>query len=182
MSSKYRLSLSISVLLTLCMALCATSFALGYTFLRTDDSFFRTGTVEIALQEGNFLIQGSSTGDFLFEPGMRVCKTFSIENKSTDPAGVWYQLYFDQVDGSLADIIEVTVSYGSQVVLSGKLSAMTRENTSAPEKLSLQESREFTVEFHYPEHTFNDGQGGTAVFVLCAEAVQGKNNPLGRFH
>ena len=182
MNRKHRLSLSISVLLTLCITLCVTSFALGYTFLRTEAGYFRTGTVDIELQEGSFFIQGSSTGDFLFEPGMRVSKTFSIESKSTDPDGVWYQLYFDQVDGSLADLIEVTVSHDGKTVLSGKLSAMTRENTSAPEKLSLQETRQFTVGLHYPEHASNDGQGGTAVFVLCAEAVQGKNNPTGRFH
>lgn len=181
MNSKKRLSISVGVLLTLCIALCVTSFALGYTFLRAEDGYFRAGTVDIALQESSFLIQGSSTGDFLFEPGMRVYKTFSLENKSTDPDGVWYHLYFDQVDGTLADRLDVTVYDSNKVILSGKLSAMTQENISATEKLARRETREFTVEFYYPEAESNDGQGGTASFIICAKAVQGKNNPNGLF-
>ena len=80
MNSKKRLSISLTALIALCLGLCVTSFALGYTFLRVEDNFFHTGTVDIELQESNFVIQGSSTGVFLFEPGMRVYKTFTIEN------------------------------------------------------------------------------------------------------
>lgn len=180
MNSKKRLSISLTALIALCLGLCVTSFALGYTFLRVEDNFFHTGTVDIELQESNFVIQGSSTGDFLFEPGMRVYKTFTLENKSTDPDGVWYKLYFKDISGNLADIIDVTVYDGATEVLSGKLSALTRANTL--DQLALNESRTFKVEFHYPEKEGNAGQGGTAEFTICAEAVQRKNNPTGLFN
>lgn len=182
MNSKKRLSISLTALIALCLGLCVTSFALGYTFLRVEDNFFHTGTVDIELQESNFVIQGSSTGDFLFEPGMRVYKTFTIENKSTDPNGVWYKLYFDNIRGNLADIIDVTVYDGNAEVLSGKLSALTRANTNALDQLAFGQSRTFKVEFHYPESEGNAGQGGTAEFTICAEAVQRKNNPTGLFN
>lgn len=182
MNSKKRLSISLTALIVLCLCLCVTSFALGYTFLRVEDNFFHTGTVDIELQESNFVIQGSSTGDFLFEPGMRVYKTFTIENKSTDPNGVWYKIYFDDIRGNLADIIDVTIYDGNTEVLSGKLSTLTRANTNALDQLEPGKTREFKVEFHYPENEGNAGQGGTAEFVICAEAVQSKNNPNGLFN
>lgn len=59
---------------------------------------------------------------------------------------------------------------------------MTRTYTSAPDKLARKETREFKVEFYYPENEGNAGQDSTAVFVICAEAVQGRNNPTGRFN
>lgn len=182
MNSKKRLSISLTALIALCLGLCVTSFALGYTFLRVEDNFFHTGTVDIELQESNFVIQGSSTGDFLFEPGMRVYKTFTLENKSTDPNGVWYKLYFKDISGSLAHIIDVTIYDGATEVLSGKLSTLTRANATALDQLALNESRTFKVEFHYPESEGNAGQGGTAEFTICAEAVQSKNNPNGLFN
>lgn len=181
MNSKKRLSISVTALIILCISLCVTSFALAYTFIRVEDNLFATGIVDIELQESDFVIQGSSTGDFLFEPGMRVYKTFSIENKSTDPNGVWYKLYFKNISGELADIIDVTFYDGNNEVLSGKLSEMTRTNTNTVDKLALNETRNFKVEFHYPETGGNEGQGGTAEFVICAEAVQSKNNPTGIF-
>ena len=43
MNSKKRLSISLTALIALCLGLCVTSFALGYTFLRVEDNFFHTG-------------------------------------------------------------------------------------------------------------------------------------------
>ena len=181
MNSKKRLSISVTALIVLCLCLCVTSFALGYTFLRVEDNFFHTGTVDIELNEGGFVLADGKS-EFLFEPGMRVYKTFTIENKSTDPNGVWYKLYFDNISGNLADIIDVTIYDGATEVLSGKLSALTRANTNALDQLAFGESRTFKVEFHYPEEEGNAGQGGTAEFTICAEAVQRKNNPTGLFN
>lgn len=182
MNTKKRLSIRTLLVVILCLALCVSAFALGYTFLRVEGNVFGSGNVDIALTESDFVIDGNSTDTFLFEPGMRAHKIVSIENKSSDPDGVWYKLYFDNIDGDLSDVIQVTVYDGSTEVLSGKLAALGRANIDPMGKLALNEMREFTVEFYYPDDLGNAGAGSSVTFVIRAEAVQVRNNPTGLFN
>lgn len=67
---------------------------------------------------------------------------------------MYYKLYFRDVSGELADMLEVTLTDGSNVLYTGTLSGLTRSTAAQQTCMS---------------------------FVLCADAVQTKNNPTGLF-
>lgn len=182
MSSKKRLSISVAALVTLCLSLCICSFAIGYTFMTVENNMFNTGVIDIELSDSDFILADGSS-EFLFEPGMTVVKTFSIENRSADPDGIYYKLYFKDITGMLAETIDVTIldSTGA-TVLSGKLANLTRDKVTMSGSMGMGQTMNFTAEFHYPTSSGNEGQGTETTFVLCAEAVQAKNNPSKQFN
>lgn len=182
MSSKKRLSISVAALVTLCLSLCICSFALGYTFMMVENNMFNTGVIDIELHDNEFIL-ADGRSEFLFEPGMTVFKTFSIENRSADPDGIYYKMYFKDITGLLADVIDVTIlDSAGNTVLSGKLADLTREKVTMTGSMSMGQNMNFTAQFHYPEASGNEGQGTETTFILCAEAVQAKNNPSKSFN
>ena len=54
---------------------------------------------------------------------MTVNKDFTLSNTGT--ADVYYKLYFRDVSGELADVLEVTLTDGSDVLYTGTLSGLT---------------------------------------------------------
>lgn len=159
------------VLLSIC--LCVTSFALVYSTVTVDNNLFRTGAVKINLNDGKPVIEEY---EFLFEPGMTVEKEFFIENQST--WDVYYKLYFKDIEGGLADVLDVSVRYGDRILFSGKAADLTREKVGAADDiLKLNERRNLTVSFHFPEEAGNATQGLSLAFTMGADAVQTKNNP-----
>lgn len=110
-----------------------------------ENNLFHTGIVKINLNDGKPVIEEH---EFLFEPGMTVEKEFFIENQST--WDVYYKLYFEDIEGGLADVLEVSVRDGDKVLLSGKMSDMTKDNVGAADDiLKLNERRILTVTFHF---------------------------------
>ena len=99
-----KLTGSIIAVVVLALCLCVTTFALVWATISVDNNLFHTGPVEIILNDGKPVIEEH---EFLFEPGMMVKKDFFIENKST--RDVYYKLYFDNVGGGLADVLQITV-------------------------------------------------------------------------
>ncbi len=174
MKQMKRLSFSIATLISLCICLCITSFALGYATYEVRENRFQTGGIEIDLNGGKPII---TEDEFLFEPGMTVEKPFYIRNKGT--WAVYYKLYFEQVSGRLGDVLDVTIlDREGNVLLSGKLSSLTKKNVPALEdELAVEEKQELAVRFHFPEGAGNDMQGESLSFGLSAVAVQTKNNP-----
>ena len=173
-----KITAGIIAVIILCFCLCVTSFALVYEILEVRDNYFHTGNVEINLNNGEPVIQEH---EFIFEPGMTVFKDFFIENMSSWE--VYYRLFFDNVDGALADVLEIRIQDGEKLLFSGKASEFTRENTpAADDTLAMGERRNLTIYFHYPEEAGNDTQGCALSFVLCAEATQTKNNPDKNFN
>lgn len=163
------------IVLTLC--LCLTTFALLWATVSVDNNLFHTGTVKINLNDGKPVIEEQ---EFLFEPGMTVKKDFFIENEST--SDVYYKLYLDNVGGGLADVLEITVMDGEKTLYSGTASQLSRADVGAADDiLLLNERRELTVYFHFPEAAGNSAQDLTLTFDLCAEAVQTRNNPDKQF-
>lgn len=164
-------SIAAVVVLSLCLAI--TTFALVYATVTVENNLFHTGKVSINLNDGKPVIEEH---EFLFEPGMTVVKEFFIENNST--WDVYYKLYFDHVEGSLADVLEVSIMDGDKTLFSGKMNELTRTNVSAADDaLKLQERRVLNIVFHFPEETGNEAQGTYLTFDLKADAVQTKNNP-----
>ena len=107
---------------------------------------------------------------------MTVKKDFFIENQST--WDVYYKLYFDNVAGGLADVLQITVKDGEKTLYKGTAAELNREVVGAAEDiLRLDERRELTVYFYFPEEAGNSAQNLTLTFDMCADAVQAKNNP-----
>lgn len=168
-----KLTGSIVTVIVLAICLCITTFALIWATVSVDNNLFHTGTVKINLNDGKPVIEEH---EFLFEPGMTVKKGFFIENQST--WDVYYKLYFTDMDGGLADVLEITVKDGERILYQGKASDLTKENVGAAnDVLKLNERRNLTVYFHFPEEAGNSTQNLVLTFSMSADAVQTKNNP-----
>ncbi len=168
-----KLTGSVITIILLAVCLCITTFALVYSTVAVDNNLFQTGTIEIDLNGGKPVITG---GEYLFEPGVTVEKPFYIENQGT--WDVYYKLYFDNIEGGLADVLEVEIRDGATVLFDGKIAGLTKEQVGAADDiLKLNERRELTISFHYPEEAGNGGQALYLSFDLKADAVQAKNNP-----
>ena len=71
---------------------------------------------------------------------------------------------------------------GEKVVYSGLASGFTKENVNAAsEILRMDERCDLTMILHFPESAGNETQNLTLSFVICADAVQTKNNPEREF-
>lgn len=174
-----RLASSIVTVIVLSLCLCVTSMALLYVTVSVDDNRFHTGSVEINLNDNKAIIEAD---EFMFEPGMTVEKSFFIENLSTDPRGIYYKLFFDNVDGGLDTMLDITIKDGEKVLYNGTAAQLQRNNVAAADDLlHLGEKRELTILFHLPEEAGNSAEDQYLSFDFCAQAVQSKNNPLGLF-
>lgn len=171
--TKKKLNAGIISIVLLSVALCLVTFALGYQTVAVEGNRFQMGSIKINLNDGKSII---NEHEYLFEPGMTVEKEFFIENKST--WDVYYKLYFKNVEGGLADVLNVDILYGDKRLFSGTMRNLTRENVGAADDiLKLNERRTLKVRFHYPESAGNDTKNQLLSFDLCADAVQTKNNP-----
>ena len=172
-NSSKKLVSSIVAIIALPLCLCITTFALVYSIVSVDNNLFQNGTVKINLNDGMPVIEEH---EFLFEPGMTVEKNFFLENQST--WDVYYRLYFENTDGELSDIIDVTIRDDNGAVLyNGKASECTSENIKTSNSvLRLNECKELTITFHFPTDVGNYAQNQYLTFDLKADAVQTKNN------
>lgn len=158
-----KFTVSVIVIALLVLYLCITTFAVG---VAVGNDVFPAGEVKINLNDGKPVI---NENEFLFEPGMTVEKEFFLENQST--WDVDYKLYFDNIEGSLADVLDVTVLEGDNVLLAGKISELTRVNVGAADKvLRFNEHKNLTVLFHFPEDAGNSTQNQQLSFTVNADA------------
>lgn len=168
-----KLTGSVVTVILLAVCLCITTFALVYSTVAVDNNLFQTGGVKINLNDGRPVIEEH---EFLFEPGMTVTKDFFVANQST--WDVYYKLYFDDIQGGLADVLEVEIHSGDTCLYQGRAAELTKEKAAvADDLLKLHERRDLTISFHYPEEAGNEGQAQYLSFSLKADAVQAKNNP-----
>lgn len=168
-----KLTGSIVAVVVLAICLCITTFALVWATVSVDNNLFHTGKVKINLNDGKPVIEEH---EFLFEPGMTVKKDFFIENQST--WDVYYKLYLDNVNGGLADVLQITVKDGEKTLYQGTAENLKRNAVAAADDvLKIKERRELIVYFHFPEEAGNSAQNLTLTFDMCADAVQTKNNP-----
>lgn len=168
-----KLTASVITLIILAVCLCFTTSAIVLASLEVENKLFQTGSIGINLNDGKPVIEEH---EFLFEPGMTVKKDFFIENEST--CDVYYKLYFDNVQGGLADVLEITVKDGEKTLYQGTATELNRKVAGAADDvLKIKERRELTVYFYFSEEAGNSAQGLTLTFDICADAVQTKNNP-----
>lgn len=168
-----RLTGGIAVIIVLALCLCFTTFALVWASVSVENNLFHTGNVEINLNDGKPVIQEH---EFIFEPGMTVKKDFFIENNSS--WAVYYRIYFDNVSGGLADLLEITIKDGENVLYRGSANELDRGSVAAAkDELAVKERKTLTVYFHFPEESGNEAQNLDLTFTMCADATQTKNNP-----
>ncbi len=142
-----RLTTSVVIIIFLCISLAVTTFALVYSMVSVENNLFVTGTVQINLNGGNPVI---SDHEFLFEPGMTVKKDFFVKNEST--CDIYYKLYFQNVSGGLADVLEVKICDGEKVLFEGTPSELNRKSVGAADDvLQINEKRNLQIYFHFPE-------------------------------
>lgn len=168
-----KLTAGIVTIIVLAFCLSLTTFALLYTTVSVEGNIFTTGNIDINLNDSKPVI---SEHEFKFEPGATIEKSFFIKNESS--WSVYYRLYLDNVDGGLADVLEVTIKDGDRVLYEGSPKELNKKNViAADDKLSVGERRDLTISFYFPKEAGNSAQGLTLTFDICAEAVQTKNNP-----
>lgn len=159
------------VFLTIC--LCVTTYYLIWSAVLSDDELLHPGRTKINLNDGKPIIEEY---EFLFEPGMTVKKDFFIKNQSS--RDVYYRLYFDQVEGGLADVLQITIMYGEKVIYQGTAAELSRNTVQAAEDILREnEQRELEIYFYLPDESGNQMQDQSLSFDMCADAVQTKNNP-----
>ena len=103
-NTEARLTLGVMIAVVLLLSLCVTTYALFYATVKVEDNYFKTGIVSIDLNGGQPVI---TEDEYLFEPGMTVVKPFYIKNEST--WSVYYKLYFENVEGGLADVLQIAI-------------------------------------------------------------------------
>ncbi len=168
-----KLKSSVVAVVVLAVCLCITTFALLFSAVSVRDNLFHTGEAKINLNDSQPVIQEN---EFLFEPGMTVAKDFFVQNDGTWDE--YYRLYFNDVSGGLASVLEVQIKDGEKVLWSGTMTQLSRQNAvAADDVLAVGERRDLTIVFHYPEEAGNESQGLDLTFTMCADATQTKNNP-----
>lgn len=173
-----RLKRGIAAIVILAICLAISTFALLWVSVSVDNNLFHTGIIDINLNDGKPVI---TEDEFIFEPGMTVAKDFFIQNSSTWDA--YYKIYFTDVSGSLADVLEIKISDGSQVLFEGTAAQLNREAvTAANDVLATTQRKDMKIYFHYPENCGNETQNRTLRFTMCADAIQTKNNPTKSFN
>jgi len=173
-----RLTTSIVTIVVLAACLCVTSFALIHATISSKGNVFSTGEIRINLNGGETIIRED---EFLFESGMNVEKDFYIENQST--CGVWYRLFFKNIEGNLGKYLDVKILDNDEVLSSGKLSELTRDKVGAYEKpLASGEKKILTISFQLSEDVGNEAMNQFLIFDFGAEAVQTRNNPDKKFN
>lgn len=156
--------------LVLIFAFCTVSYAVSKLSVEAENNYFQTGNININLNDGEPVINAEK-----FEPGMTVTKEFFIENKSSWE--VYYKIYFDEVDGELADVLEITLKDKDKVLFSGYASEFSKTSVEAfDDALAVSEKKTLSISFYYPKTEGNTTQATSLSFKLVADAVQTKNN------
>lgn len=169
------------ILLTICLVV--TTYALVCYTVYVPNNIFHTGKVDIDLNGGAPIIDVEAA-DYdsekpglsrLFEPGMRVVKPFYIENKT--PWDSYCRLYFSEVKGSLATVLNITVKDAKgNILYNDTMAELSKRDKVDTFVLSANSRSNYTMEFWIPPSVGNGAQGGTLTFTLCADATQMKNN------
>jgi len=177
-----KLFVGIFLLALLSVCLCITTVALVYSTISVENNIFGTGYVDIDLLRSDKTNEPIiKDNELVFAPGMSVQKDFFIVNKG--PSSVYYKLYFEDVDGNLANVVDIVISDGNKALYKGTATQLSRKTVKAVEtELKKGEEKKLTITFIFPENIDNAAQGQQLEFSLCAEAVQYENNPGRNFN
>ncbi len=172
------LTTSVVAIIILAACLCVSSFVLIHATLTSKGNIFSTGVVKINLNGGEKIIRED---EFLFESGIPIEKEFYVENLSD--CGVWYRLYFENIEGGLSEYLNVKILDQEKILDSGKMFELTRDKVSAyDEPLESGEKKILTLSLLLPEDVGNEAMNQFLIFDFGIEAVQTRNNPDKEFN
>ena len=175
-----KLQINIIVLLLLCLGLCITSFAISYTIIKIENNYFKTGGIDIDLNNGQPIIPADK---WLLEPGMTIEEDFTITNNGGWK--VYYKLYFEEVSSKLGDVLEITIYKKNKPeipLLKGKIGELVdADKLNIAGELESGATQTLTARFHFPKNAGNIYKSETLKFDMSAIAVQTKNNPNKEF-
>ena len=170
--------LYVFTILLLVACLIISSLSLAYSNVLTDSVLYSTG-LKLNFNDGKPVVDENVGLDFS-APGETTVSTFFLENQSDED--VYYRLYFTDVRGELAAVMEVEIYLGDRLLYSGRMSEMERENTvAADDILKLRDHRDFTIFFNIADDAGNEYQGTSVTFRLAAEVTQVRDNPDKQF-
>ena len=164
---------SIIAIVILAVMLAVTTCALVLSFVSVEENRFETGTVQINLNDGKTVLDGS---DINIEPGYTVVRDFTLEN--TGSADAYIRLYLENVEGGLQNALLFSIYKGDELLYGGHAYELTKAapcTDSTP--LSAGETRTYTLVIKMDEAAGNTYQQGKMSFDMTADAVQAKNNP-----
>lgn len=170
---KARLYLTIALFCLLVSSFTTASFALALSVAQLRDNRFTMSTgVELYVNDGAPIVDSAN---MVYEPGETYVSEFPITNLSA--FDVWYRVYFTDVDGTLSDLINVTVKEPDGTVLcSGVLSDLGKDKV-AVSSLAAGEKKMLSIEFYFSPDAENNAQKQTVTFGVTAHATQMQNNP-----
>jgi len=170
-----KLRIRMGLIIVLSLLLCVVSFALGMSASeKIKNNLFYTGEVKISLSR----ISSINVIDNV-EPGMTIVRNFQVTNES--PIDVYYKAYFENVSGTLKDVIQVKAVEGGTgtVLFEGTAKDFIKSNSAVVPGAALAAgtSREITLYFLFPSEAGSEYGNEELVFDLTVLAVQTKNNP-----
>ena len=160
-----KLTASVAIFIFLAVCLGITTFALIYSIVTVEDNIFTTGFVDIDLNGGEPVIDAP---DIFLEPGMTIERDFYVKNTGSIP--IYFRLYFTGVAGELADLVEIKITDGSDVIYNGNATKISDAKALEPD-----EERTLKIEFYLPTDKGDTAQNKDFRFNLCADAVQSQN-------
>ncbi len=171
--TEIKLTLTAASIFLIIICLVVTSLAITYSTVTIAQNSFSTATVSINVNNDAPIINEE---EFKFEPGATLKKDFFIMNTGT--CSVYYKIYLQNITGDLADIIEIQILDGDEVLYSGTANQLTRYKVLAAEDtLAVGATKNLTMSFYYPPEEGNAGQEDKLYFDLTVDAVQVANNP-----
>lgn len=179
-STRKRLTGGVLAVILLALCLVVTTYALVYYSVEVKDNYFKTGEVDIDIYGEATEHRIIDVDEFLFEPGMRVVKPFHIQNRTQWSS--YCRLYFKDVDGDLADVLQITIKdAGENVLYTGTMTSLSNRTKADSFVLNAYSVSDYTMEFYFPTTAGNAVQDKNLTFTLSADATQMKNNPNREF-
>lgn len=173
-----KLTVRLVTIIIMLICLCVITYGYVLSQVKIEDNYFQTGEVKININDGKTVI---NEDDYLFEPAMTVEKEFFVKNESS--FSVYYKIYFSEVKGSLAKVIEVTIQdQDGNPLYQGTISELNKDKVVATDDtLQVNEKKNFKIIFHYPKEKGNETMNQQLSFKLEVAATQTKNNPNKQF-
>lgn len=169
-----------SLLTASCMILCLgfISMALSYTTFESLGNQFIYGSIAVNLNDGKAIVEDGVWMDH----GTTLTRDFFLQSEGSGDA--YYKIYFTELDGGLARVLQVTLKNKdtSEVLYEGLAKDMTEDQVSAAQDiLKAGERKNLEIQFYLPVPEQGERQGTEFCFTLEASAVQVKNNPEREF-
>ncbi len=109
--------------------------------------------------------------DYVFAPGTSIQREFFIENVSDE--ALYYRLFFENIEGTLGEYLEVTISDGNNIVATGPLKDLKKNDKRITERyLKAHEKRQLCMTLSLPRAVDDSAKDKSVVFDMRAIAIQ----------